>query len=124
MSLDKRLIDKMKTLGYDSSFSYILFLLYKLSDDPKYATLSELPFLMNKENLLTFLDYYGGKTITLPTKQQLLNVISALSIMQQTSFKNLTDNEVEEMVSDIQHKKEILNCYRDIQGILSRYEFN
>ncbi len=82
MKLDKKLIQESDKQDYNQYFSTILYTLYKLGDNEKYATLSELPFILDGKNLLNFLEYYGGKTITIPTKEELLNVISALSIYQ------------------------------------------
>ena len=123
MKIDKNLIDKMNKMGYDSSFSFILFLLYKLNDNPKYATLSELPFIVSGENLLRFLDYYGGKTISIPKKQEFLDIISALSVLRSSNFEQLTYDECEQFISDKERSKEIFECYNDICEILNKYDF-
>ena len=121
MKLDKKLIDKMNKMGYTSSFSFVLFILYKLQNNPKYATLSELPFIIDGDNLLTFLDYYGGKTISIPDKQELLTVVNAISLFQQANFNRLEYNDCKLINDNI--TTEVYQCYCDICEILKDYEF-
>ena len=87
---------------YNEKFSLILFLLYKLKDDPKYAILSELPFILDKNNLFNLLEYFGGRTITVPTKKELLNIITALSLLE---------NEGTEIDESSVDKEEVIRYY-------------
>ena len=113
----------MSKMGYDSSFSLILFLLYKMQNNHKYATLSELPFILNGDNLLQFLDYYGGKTISIPTKQEFMTVISALSVLQKTNFQPVDETEFAKLCENRDNKCEIYKCYCEICEVFSHYDF-
>lgn len=99
MKISKKLSMSEK---YNEKFSLILFLLYKLKDDPKYSILSELPFVLDKSNLLNLLEYFGGRTITIPTKRDLLNIITALSLLEDEKM------EIDEKSVD---KSEVLHYY-------------
>jgi len=123
MKIDKKLADRMTKMGYDSSFSLILFLLYKMQNNPQYATLSELPFIVSGDNLLQFLDYYGGKTISVPTKEEFLTVISALSILQRSHFQKVEYEDFAKLCENGEKQNEIYKCYCEICEIFSQYDF-
>jgi len=109
MKIDKKITKETSKSDYNQYFSTILYCLYKLGNNEKYSTLSELPFILDGNNLLSFLEFYGGKTISIPTKEELLNVISALKIYQ---------NELNGQNVDLDNVSEkILEVYREIKKI-------
>ena len=109
MKLNKKLQQESDKQDYNQYFSTILYCLYKLGDNERYSTLSELPFILDGKNLLNFLEFYGGKTITIPTKEELLNVISALQIYQDVDLQG------KEYPASIPEK--VFWIYKDLQKI-------
>lgn len=68
-------------LNNDDAYSLALFTLYKLSDS-NYATLCEMPYIIDKASLLRFLRYFGGQTITIPTVEELSNTVRLMVAYQ------------------------------------------
>ena len=56
--------------------------LYDLSNDPKYATLSELCYLLDIDSLMKLLKYFSGQVIKIPTKEEVSDAIKILTLMQ------------------------------------------
>ena len=75
MSSVKKTYENLKS---QDIYSLVLFCLYKLKDVPEYSSLSELAFVMDKDNLLNFCEYFGGQTIKVPTIQELKDIMFAL----------------------------------------------
>ena len=49
------------------TYSLAMFILYKLTNIPEYSINGELPYILDKKNLLNFCNYFGGRTIRVPT---------------------------------------------------------
>lgn len=64
------------------AFSAALLLIYQLKPIPKYSTISELSFLMDKQTLINFLNYYGGQSIKIPTIEEVTATLRTLSLYQ------------------------------------------
>lgn len=64
-------------------YSLALFTLYKLSDNSKYSTISEIPYIIDKDSLFRFLKFYGGHTIAVPTVEELVSTTRLLVAYQQ-----------------------------------------
>lgn len=71
-----------KVLSKDDTYSTMLLLLSAVKDNPNYTTLSELPYVLDRENFLNFIEFFGGQTITIPTKNELLSSIRVLLLFQ------------------------------------------
>lgn len=72
----------LDNLHLSDIYSLMLFILYKVQDIPEYATVSELCYLLDGSNLTRLLTYFAGKTITIPTQDELAIVINALLMYQ------------------------------------------
>ena len=73
----KEELSKLKTMDV---FSLLLFILYKVRDIDEYSTISELAYVLDKDNLLKLCEYFGGLTITIPTIDELENIINSLLV--------------------------------------------
>ena len=69
-------------------YSLILFALFQLKQDPTYSTLSELAYILDQENLIKLLQYFGGITITIPTVEELNDILDALIIYKRVNLEN------------------------------------
>lgn len=114
---------EMDLLKQDDVYSLVLFLLFQLKNDSKYSTLSELIYILGKEDLLKLCEYYGGMTIKIPTISELEYLIYCL-----TYFKYVQEN----LPEDIIFKKlnvtptkfnQIKQEYLRIEQILKGYSF-
>ncbi len=70
-------------------YSLLLFALYKLKEIPEYSTISELSYILDKDNLLTLLTYYGGMTIRIPTLREFKLVLNALLLYEYVHLEGI-----------------------------------
>lgn len=103
-------------------YSLSLFLLYKLSVIPKLSLVGELPYILDEDNLLKLCKYMGGKTITIPTVEELMDsmrtvLLYQMHVVEKRSWKESLSAsgylEKESTVADRKLKKleEILSTY-------------
>ena len=78
------------------AFFLVQIALAQLLNSPKYSTSAELFYLLDRKSLLNLLSYYGGKTITLPSKDELLEALNYMTLyyyyeVQGLSFQEALD---------------------------------
>ena len=78
----------LNNLHLSDIYSLMLFILYKIQDIPEYAVLSELCYLLDGSNLTRLLTYFAGKTITIPTEEEFVNLTNALLLYQYVNLEN------------------------------------
>lgn len=104
-------------------YSLVLFTLYQIKDIPEYSTLSELAYILDKPNLLLLLEYFGGTTIRIPTKEELQTVISTLLVYQYVNIEHMTYTKAISMLNGISRSqyREIKELYDKVCKVLDRY---
>lgn len=114
-------LDKLKI---SDTWSFILFALFKIKEKPEYSALSELAFVLDKDSLLNLCEFFGGLTITIPTIEELEDIVNALLLYQ------FIDIEHKDFDSSVEYfKQKQVNCrklkdnYFNIKQILETYEF-
>ena len=90
MSRPKTELDNLRTKDI---YSLILFALFKLKDLPEYSALSELAYILDKENLLKLCEFFGGMTITIPTMQELESIVYSLVLYQYVKIDGMEYND-------------------------------
>lgn len=70
-------------------FSVATALLYTLKDVPKYRTTSELFYLLDYDNFLKLIKYFGGKEIRIPTAQEIDSLLNILLLYQYYDIEKL-----------------------------------
>lgn len=114
----------LNKLNKEDTFSMLLFTLYKLKDDPEYSVLSELCYILDKDNLTKFLSYFGGMTIKIPNLRDFRLVIQAMVLYQHVYLENGTLEEGLAAMSNTEFKlEEILEVYQKFITIAEDYEF-
>lgn len=113
----------LKSFKENDTYSLVLFALYMFKDNPKYATLSELAYTLDKESLFNLLDLFGGLTITIPKKEELQVVINTLLVYQSVKLENTSFavalNKLEKMSSA--KLNEIKECYDKLCEVLDKH---
>ena len=66
-----QLIEWMQTLSEDDLINEVLYLIYKVNDNPKYSIISELIYVLGKETLFKLCSVFGGCEIKIPTLYEL-----------------------------------------------------
>ena len=70
-----RKLEDFEKLKKIDTYSLILFALYKLKDIPEYRPLSELCYLLSKNDFLKLCQFYGGTTLKIPTVNELKLIV-------------------------------------------------
>lgn len=115
---------KLEELSKTDVYSMMLFVLYKINDLPEYSTLSELCYLLDNKSLMNLLEYYGGKTITIPTKEEMKDVLNALLLYQLINIEGKEYKDaVEEINSPEYNENKTLEIYKKVVEIMEKYTF-
>lgn len=117
--------DELNRLKTKDIYSLMLFALYKASEIREYSTLSQLAYILDKDNLLRLCEFYGGLTIRVPTVEELETIVYALLVFQKVDIEHQslesTLNELSVKELDID---EVENTYILMKGLLKDYNFN
>ena len=106
-------------------YSLLLFVLFKLRDLPEYSTLSELSYVLDKDNLLKLCEYFGGLTIKIPTINELQSIVYSLTIYQYVNVEGKTFKEALDLIGrpkDLE-LSQIKSDYFKIIGLMEEYSF-
>ncbi len=107
-------------------YSLVLFTLFQMKQVPEYATLSELAYILDKQNLLYLLEYFGGMTITIPTKEELQLVINTLLVYQYVKVEKMSYQKALNMLVNVPkgQYKQIELLYGKVCEVLDKYYIN
>lgn len=115
----------LDTLKKKDIYSLMLFVLYKFKDVPQYSTLSELTYVLDTNNLLRLCELYGGTTITIPTIQEMEDILNALLLYQKVNLEHKDMNEVlESFQLTLNEKRKLLKIYEELCEVLKNYTFS
>ena len=105
-------------------WSFLLFALFKIRNIPEYSGLSELAYILDKQNLINFCEYFGGLTIRVPKVEELETLLYALLVYQYTHVDKMDIDYAFDSIKDksINHK-EVRECYHKIVELLNDYDF-
>lgn len=106
-------------------YSLILFVLFKLKDIPEYSTLSELAYVLDKDNLLKLCEFFGGTVIKIPTINELESVVYSLTLYQYINIEGKTMKEALDLIgkpSDVSLST-IKSDYLKISGMMEEFSF-
>lgn len=104
-------------------YSLAMFLLYKLIDDPKYSTLSELVYILDKKNLLELCQYFGGLTIKIPTLEEIRSMLSLLMLYERVNIEGMPyDEAVKKSEYELSNTLKTKEIYSQICSIMKEYD--
>ena len=64
------------------------------SKKKKYSNISELPIILDRDSFLNLITIYGGKTITIPTKDENLGYVQSLYYVYYSEVENLPHKKI------------------------------
>lgn len=115
-------LNKLRT---KDTYSLLLFVLYKLKDIPEYSGVSELAYILDENNFLNLCEYFGGLTITIPTINEIRDIVDALLLYQYVDIDGLDYNDAIIKIgfesSQLRHAKKI---YTNIKEVIKEYNLN
>ncbi len=120
-----RIKERLLTFKDVDIWSLMLFTLYKIKDLPEYSPISELAYILDKDNMLKLCEYFGGLTIKIPTIDELEEIVYALVLYQ---YVNIDGMEYDEAVKLLGEKssnlRNIKSGYLKVCDVLNTYEFS
>ena len=102
----------------------MLFVLYKFQTIPEYSSLSELAYILDKNNLLKLCEYFGGQTLKIPTIDQLEETVYAMLLYQYVDVEKVDEKDALMLLRLDDNKEKVVRaCYRCLKDVLSNYNF-
>ena len=120
--MKKETKEKLQSMQITDVYSLLLFALYKIKDIEGYSTLSELSYILDGESLFKFMEYFGGKTITIPTLSEFKVVVEALLLYQYVNIEGISFNQAVKLLDTTEASlKDIKLCYSKLVNVLNEY---
>ena len=117
------IVKGLNALKEKDIYSLVLFALFKLHNNPEYATLSELVYTLDKENLFNFLSVFEGVTITVPKISELTNLIDGLYLYSLINLENVPyDEAITQVCKQNTSKEKMLEAYDIICKVVNEKE--
>lgn len=118
------IIKSLEQLDKKDISSLILFTIFKMKDLPQYATLSELIYILDENSFSKFLNYFGGKTITVPTVEEFNTILSTLLVLERKENTNMTEEEIfVELGICKKEQEEVKKTLPVVLEVLREYDF-
>lgn len=112
------------TLQNTDTYSLSMFALYKLTEIPEYSAISELPYILDKPNMLKLCEYFGGRTIKIPTTDELYSLMNLLLLYQYVNIENINYQEAVKMVGYQSNQlRQVKKMYNQLCKVLEKYNF-
>lgn len=119
-----RTTQELNKLRESDIYSLMLFVLYRAKDIPEYSSLSELAYILDKDNLLKLCEYFGGLTITIPRIDDLESLIYALILYQYVNIDKMPYDEAVKLIGYKSHElRKVKSDYIKICEVLDKYSF-
>lgn len=118
--------DTIDKLQLSDIYSLMFFILYKTQDIPEYATVSEMCYLLDGNNMTRLLTYFAGKTITIPTAAELSILINSLMLYNSINLKGNSFAEAIEKLENVteKQKEKIVELYLKIIPVMKEYNID
>lgn len=114
---------KLNNLNSEDIYSLLLFTLFRLTNVPEYSTLSELIYLLDKENFLKLCKYFGGLTIKIPTLEDLQYLLYTLLIYEEVINGKELDDALTELKLSSKKLKFVKRAYNKLLSVMQEYDF-
>lgn len=92
----RQITKDLNTLEEKDLITIILYCIYKFTQDPNYATISELAYTLDKDSLYKLCSTFGGTTIKVPTLREYRNMVKVMLIFDYVNSDGLTFSEASE----------------------------
>ena len=104
-------------------YSLSMFTLYKLTEIPEYSTISELPYILDRDNMLKLCQYFGGRKIKIPTVEELHSMMYLLLLYQYVIIYNIEYDEAVKMIGyESRNLRQVKAAYTKLCKVLDKYD--
>lgn len=111
----------LEALERKDVYSLLLFALYRLRNVPEYATLSELAFVLNHDDLPRFLKVFAGATLKVPSMKDLETAMAGLLTVQAADVEGKPLATAIRESSGTLPQSDVRAAYRAVRGALGDY---
>ena len=116
---------EIENLSKADVYSLILFALYEGQKLPEYSTLSQMAYILDKDNLLKLFQFFGGLTIKIPTIEEFETLVYALLMFERVDIEHEEyDTVYFELKDKVIEKEKLKDSYKTFKSLLSKYDFN
>lgn len=88
----------LEGLKKEDVFAVATALLYSLKNSPKYKLVSELFYVLDYDNFIKLIKYFGGQEIRIPTTKEISQVLKDLLVYQYWIVEEMPLDQVYEKV--------------------------
>lgn len=113
-NLKKNVKEDFKRLKERDVYSILLFILFQLGTIPKYRILRDMLFMLDRKTLLKLCEYYGGKTVTFPTTEELERALKLLALYEHADIEGKT-------IQASDYDEDLIKDYIKLREVLSNY---
>ncbi len=114
----------LSTLKERDLYSLSLFCLYKLMGTNEYSSLSELVYVLDKENLLNLCEFFGGQTIYIPTIDELETLTYSLLLYHYVKIEHMEYSEALKLIGhESKDLRAVKSNYIKLCDVLKDYTF-
>lgn len=104
-------------------YSLSMFALYKLSEIPEYTAISELPYVLDEDNMLKLCQYFGGRVIKIPTVEELHSLMYLLLLYQYVNIDGMSYDKAVELIGyESTSLRKVKSAYIKLCKVLKNYE--
>lgn len=113
----------LSSLKREDVFSVATALLYSLKDSSKYSTVSELFYILDYDNFINLIKYFGGQEIRIPSSDEVARILKVLLLYQYSKVENLEWSESLKK-SGIREEDSLVarNQLRSLERIFQKYD--
>lgn len=116
--------EELNQLKETDIYSMLLFVLYQMKNLPEYSVLSELAYVLDKQNLLNLCEYFGGLTVTIPTIDELESLLNSLLMYQYIEIEGMTyDEAINKIGFNSFDLRKVKKDYHKLSKLLENYSF-
>lgn len=117
--------NNLKILKEKDIYSLAMFTLYQLTEIPEYSTISELPYILDKENMLKLCQYFGGTTIRIPTTEELYSLMHLILLYKYVNIDNMEFNTAVKLIGYESKKiNKVKKSYTKLCKVLDKFNFD
>lgn len=117
--------EELNKLNDVDIWSLMLFVLYKMTDIPEYSSISQLSYILDKDNLIKLCEYFGGLTIKIPTTRELETIVRTLLLYKYVNIDKIEYNVALSMMDmNVKDSNAIRSCYVKVCEAMDNYHIN
>lgn len=95
-----------------------------MTNNPDYAALSQLCYVLDKDNLLNLCEFFGGQTLQIPTTHELESLIYSMLLYQYVKIDKIDyDTALGLIGHESSELRQVKKQYQALCKIMEKYTF-